>query len=74
MSDFDNFINELNATNVKSADEIIDKRVLNNLIESNEELYEALSTEPGELRHYRQIVGNTLRNLRKLRQKLGYED
>lgn len=75
MSDFDKVINE-SIGNIKSADEIINKRVLNSLIEDNEELYKFLSAtdEFSELRCYRQTVANTIRNLLKLRQKLGYED
>ena len=74
MSDFDEIIDEL-VSNIKTANDLINKQVLDNLIEDNDELYDFLSIGSSQAEiYFRQRVGITLKYLRLLKQRLGYED
>lgn len=75
MSNFNKAVNEL-ASNIKTANDIINRNVLNDLIETTEGLHQYISENPNAKFEpwHKGVIGDNLRALRKLRQKLGYED
>lgn len=57
-------------------DEIINKKLLNRLIKATEELFQYIDENPTARFEgwHKKVIGDNLRELNKLRQKLGYED
>lgn len=75
MSKFDKAVSEL-AENIKTPEQIISKRTLASLIEETEELYQQVrrSRTPPQWESWQlKVIGDNLRELRKINQKLGYE-
>ena len=72
-SEFNIFVDGL-ASNVKTPEQIIDKRLLGILIEETQGLLENMNANPHKFENWhKQVVKNNIRGLKLIQQGLGYE-
>lgn len=73
-SEFDKFVGEL-IGNIKSPEMLITRRTLAYLIEASEEMHQSLCIETKTERESecKALIGTTLKHLKLINQRLGYE-